>query len=182
MKQYYIMKHTARFCLLLLVVTAPYMRILAQNRETTIKIQAMEMAHATLDKNLDKFLTFMHPKVVEFAGGKEKIRAMMDTLNKGMAQFGAEIKNITIGHPYKTVEYSGTLQSTLPQTTTLKWMSGKVTLETTLVAWSEDGGKHWYFMDTNVFGADKLKSILPTLSPDLVIPPRKPPKIEASEE
>jgi hypothetical protein len=54
---------------------------------------------------------------------------------------------------------------------------GEVYLETSLIAISMDKGKNWYFIDTNVYKADKIKTALPDLSPKLVIPPQKEPKL-----
>jgi hypothetical protein len=54
---------------------------------------------------------------------------------------------------------------------------GELTAETYMIAISDDKGKIWRFIDTNVYKADKLKNIMPDLSPKLVIPPRKKPKL-----
>lgn len=54
---------------------------------------------------------------------------------------------------------------------------GNVTFETTLIAISPDEGKHWYFVDTSVYNVKDVKKAVPDLSPQLVIPPAKPPKI-----
>jgi len=70
----------------------------------------------------------------------------------------------------------------VPQTTEVKFMASKVILESTLIAISEDNGLHWYFVDTTIYHGDKLKSSLPDLSPELVIPPLKQPKILADEQ
>jgi len=105
-----------------------------------------------------------------------------DTLNKFMKQFGAEIKRVTIGDPGKIINYKNQLQATLPQTTEVKFMASKVIIESTLIAISEDKGLHWYFIDTSIYHGDKLKSSLPDLSPELIIPPLKQPKIVADEQ
>lgn len=157
-------------------------RIQGQNLSTTIKIQAMEMARAVLNKDLDKLVVYMPPKLVADAGGKEKMMVARDTLNKYMKQFGAEIKKVTIGNPGKIISFKNQLQSTLPQMTELKFMASTITLESTLIAISEDKGVHWYFVDTSIYRDEKLKTSLPNLSPDLVIPPMKPPKIVANEQ
>ena len=99
-----------------------------------------------------------------------------------MKQFGAEIKKVTIGEPGKIITHKNQLQTTVPQTTELKFMASKIFLESTLVAISEDKGLHWYFVDTNIYRGDKLKSSLPDLSPQLVIPAMKQPKIVADEQ
>jgi hypothetical protein len=46
-----------------------------------------------------------------------------------------------------------------------------------MVVISPDNGKNWWFVDTNVYKVDKLKNILPDISPQLVIPPQKQPKL-----
>jgi hypothetical protein len=51
------------------------------------------------------------------------------------------------------------------------------TTETSMIVISMDKGKNWYFIDTNVYKADKLKTILPGISPKLNIPPQKKPKL-----
>ena len=99
-----------------------------------------------------------------------------------MKQFGAEIKRVTIGNPGKIINFNHQLQAIVPQTTEMKFMASTITLESTLIAISDDKGKHWYFVDTSIYRGDKIKSSLPNLSPELQIPPMKPPKIVATEE
>jgi hypothetical protein len=162
---------------LLLSVTHVY----SQQYETVIKIQAMDMARALLAKDLNKLVGYMPPQLVAEAGGIDKLMVARDTLNKYMKQFGAEIKKVTIGNPGKVISWKNQLQATVPQTTEMKVMASTVTFESTLIAISEDKGKHWYFVDTSIYRGDKLKSSLPGLSPELVIPPVKPPKIVADQ-
>lgn len=164
---------------ILLQTTVP---LQAQNIATTIKIQAMEMARAILEKDPNKLIPYLPPKLVEEAGGKEKLIAARDSLNKYMKQFGGEIRRVTIGNPGPVVKYKKQLQSTVPQTTQLKFMAALITLESTLVAISEDNGAHWYFVDNAIYGEQKIKSALPDLSPELVIPPMKKPVITSAEE
>jgi hypothetical protein len=153
-----------------------------QNLATTIKIQAMDMAKAVLAKDIEKLAVYLPPALIAQAGGKEKMMIARDTMNKYMKQFGAEVKRVTIGNPGTIITFKNQLQATLPQTTELKFMASTITLESTLIALSEDKGLHWYFVDTSIYRSDKLKLALPNLSPELVIPPMKPPKIVPNEE
>jgi len=157
----------------LLVLVCAY----SQPPETIIKIQAMDMARAVLAKDVDKIVYYMPPKLVADAGGKEKMMIARDTVNKYMKQFGAEIKKVTIGNPGKIISYKKQLQTTVPQTTEASFMSSTVILQSTLIAISEDGGRRWYFVDTNIYRENKLRSSLPDLSPELVIPSMTMPKI-----
>lgn len=176
------MKTKILLLLSVILLSFSFNPIQGQNLSTTIKIQAMEMARAVLDKDLDKLVAYLPPKLVADAGGKEKMMIARDTLNKYMKQFGAEIKKVTIGNPGKIINFKNQLQSTLPQLTELKFMASTITLESTLIAISEDKGLHWYFVDTNIYREETLKSSLPNLSPELVIPPVKLPKIVPNEQ
>lgn len=153
----------------------------AQNHNTTIKVQAMDMANALMKNDFNAFVKYMHPNIIAFAGGKENMRAKMDSAYQAMKRFNVRFKRYWIGNPGEMVKYKNQLQAILPESTTLITPLGELTAETSMIAISSDGGKNWWFIDTNVYKADKLKNILPDLSPKLVIPPQKKPKLIAVE-
>jgi len=153
----------------------------SQPLQAAVKAQANDMAKAVLAKDVNKLATYIPPKLLAEVGGKEKMMIARDTVNKLMQQFGAEIQKVTIGEPGKIISYKKQLQTTLPQTTEVKFLSGKIIMESTLIAVSEDKGMHWYFVDNAIYRGEKLKSALPDISPELVIPPMKKPKIVADE-
>lgn len=98
------------FVLHLLVVNA-----FAQNQNSVIKTQAMEMVKALMKKDFAGFNRYVHPKMIEMAGGSAKAMARMDTVNAMATRFGAEIKKILIGNPGKIVSYKNELQATVPR-------------------------------------------------------------------
>ncbi|MBS1562975.1 MAG: hypothetical protein JST39_01245, partial [Bacteroidetes bacterium] len=151
----------------------------AQALSSVIKAQALDMARAIQAKDIEKAAQYFPPKLVAASGGREKFLAAKDSMNKYMQQFGAEIKKITIGNPGKIVSSDNILQTTLPQTTEVTFMQSFVTLETTWIAYSEDKGKHWYFVDANMYRSPRFKDLLPALSKDLVIPPQKKPEFKS---
>lgn len=175
------MHFSKQIILLLLASALVFTKALSQPPETVIKIQAMDMARAVLAKDVDKIVSYIPPKLLADAGGKEKMMMARDTMNKYMKQFGAEIKKVTIGNPGKIISYKKQLQTTVPQTTEASFMSSTVTFHSTLIAISEDKGQHWYFVDNSIYRGDKLKSSLPDLSPDLVLPPMQPPVFTANQ-
>lgn len=150
----------------------------AQSTPAHIKAQAVEMTRALLKKDNQKFLSFMHPRVIEAGGGPEKVMQMMDTMQNQMVKFGAKVKKITIGNPSALIKEKNSWQCTLPQTSQFSFMGNEIEATTTLIAISEDQGRHWYFLDTSVYGEKRLKTLLPSLSPKLVIPKMSPPKIQ----
>lgn len=162
-----------------IVLTQP---LKAQHLPTTIKVQAMDMGNAFIKNDFNTFVKYMHPNIIAFAGGKDKMKLKMDSAYQMMKQFDINFKRYWVGSPGEIISYKNQLQAILPQTTTLKTSMGEVTAETSMVVISMDKGKNWWFIDTNVYGAEKLKNILPHLSPKLVIPPRKKPKLVPLKE
>jgi hypothetical protein len=148
-----------------------------QNLSTTIKVQAMEMATALMKNDFASFSKFMHPNIISFAGGKEELKSKMDSVYGAMKLFGVSFKRYWIGDPGKIIKYKDQLQAVLPESTVMKTPFGELTAETSMIVISMDKGKNWYFVDTNVYKADKLKNILPDISPKLIIPPPKKPKL-----
>src|SRR3979409_1816575 len=106
----------------------------AQSQQMVIKNQASDMVKALLRKDFTTFAKYMHPKVIEMAGGKEKLLKRMDTANTLVTEFGAKITKVVIGNPGKIVNFKNELQTTLPETTDLQTPLGNVTIETTLIA------------------------------------------------
>ncbi|TCJ17851.1 hypothetical protein EPD60_06610 [Flaviaesturariibacter flavus] len=149
----------------------------AQNHATTIKVQAMDMGRNFMKNDFNGFVKYMHPNIIGFAGGQEKMKTRMDSAYTMMQRFGVSFKKYLIGTPSAIVSYKNQLQSVLPVSTVMKTPMGDLSVETAMIVISNDGGKSWWFIDTNVYRADKLKSILPDLSPDIVLPARSKPKL-----
>lgn len=170
------MKTLSGFLIAIAIIILPVIGS-AQKHVTTIKVQAMNMGTAFMKNDFNSFVKFMHPNIVAFAGGKERMKLKMDSAYMAIKQFGVRFKRYWIGTPGEIVKYKDQLQAVLPQTTTLITPFGELTAETSMIVISNDKGKNWWFVDTNVYKADKLKNILPDLSPKLVIPPQKKPKL-----
>ena len=162
------------FLLFLFIVSLPAK---GQNLSTTIKVQAMDMGSALMKNDFATFVKYMHPNIIAYAGGKEKMKTKMDSVYSAMKLFGVSFKRYSIGSPGEIVSYKDQLQAVLPEITTIKTLLGELTVETSMIVISPDNGKNWWFIDTNVYKADKLKNILPDISPELVIPPQKQPKL-----
>jgi hypothetical protein len=175
------MKNKIRTIIAIFLVILISFSASSQNHATTIKVQAMDMASAFMKNDFTTFSKYMHPNIIAFAGGRENMKSKMDSAYAAMKLFGVSFKRYWIGNPGEIINYQNQLQAVLPQSTTLKTPLGELTAETSWVVISTDKGKNWYFIDTNVYKADKLKSILPELSPKLIIPPQKKPKLVPNE-
>lgn len=154
--------------------------VVAQNIQTVIKTEALKMAKALAALDLETYASYTYPTLVTDKNGKEKIKQGVDSIQKYREQFGIKVKSVLLGNPSAVVTYKGVQQCTLPQTMTVEAFMGSMETETTLIGLSNDG-KKWYFIDALMYRNKETKSKLPELSPDLVIPPMKQPKINQAE-
>ena len=175
------MKGISRSATFVLAACIFTIHVYSQNMKTIIKIQAMDMAGALVKNDFNAFLKYMHPKVIEIAGGTQKLKNNMDSADAMMKLFAMEFKKIIIGHPGEIITYKEQLQCVVPQSTNMKSPLGELYVETSLIAICMDKGKRWYFIDTNIYKVDKLKTALPDLSPKLIILPQKEPKFTPAE-
>jgi len=175
------MTRKLKLILVSFVTTVLVVSVHAQNLSTTIKVQAMDMATAWMKNDFNTFITYMHPEIITAAGGKEKMKSNSDSAYTMMKRFSVRVKRYWIGDPGKIVKYKNQLQAVLPQSTTLEMALGEMTAENSMIVISNDGGKNWWFIDTNLYKAEKLKDISIDISPELVIPLRKKPIIAAKK-
>lgn len=165
------------FSLLLISLTGS-----SQPMATVVKSQALEMGNALVAGDSKQFSKYMLPEAINAGGGAEKVNLMMDSMFTMFKTFGGQVQRITYGNPGKIVKYMKELQTTLPQTTEITSPFADVVITSTLIAISRDKGKSWYFFDTSMGRAKNLKDKLPTLSPEIVVPPMQPPKITPKQE
>ena len=64
----------------------------AQNLATTIRVQGMEMGNALIKNDFNTFIKYMHPSIIDFAGGREHMKAKMDSGYQAMKQFGVSFQ------------------------------------------------------------------------------------------
>ncbi|HET9825183.1 MAG TPA: hypothetical protein VFP87_07615, partial [Chitinophagaceae bacterium] len=126
------MKKQLRFVFVLQLLAASLFGT-SQNLSTTIKVQAMEMASALMKNDFATFSKYMHPNIVFYAGGKEKMKSKMDSAATAMKEFGVSFKRYWIGTPGEIVSYKNQLQSVLPVSTTIKTPLGEVIAETSMI-------------------------------------------------
>ena len=122
-----------------------------QNLSTTIKVQAMDMATAFMKNDFTSFIKYMHPNIIAYVGGKEKMKTAMDSAHEAMKLFGVNFKRYWIGDPGAIVDYKGQLQAVLPESTIMNTPLGELTAETSMIVISPDKGKSWGLISGKMF-------------------------------
>jgi hypothetical protein len=163
--------------LLVLFLTLSASLALAQNPySAAIRQQATELAEALPRGQYVRVPLYTHPKIVGLMGGADKMVARMKEQTTTMKQQGIQFVSASIGQPGPVVTVGKELQCVVPQTVVLQMPRQRVAQRSSLIAFSEDGGKRWVFIDTQP-GMEKVRMVLPTISSKLSIPARQEPQV-----
>ena len=117
-----------------------------------------------------------YPKVIEAAGGRNK---MVSELAKGIKEMEAEgvvVLSSTVGAPTQIVHVAGSVYAVLPTTLKVKAQAGVFQTEGSMIGISSDNGANWTFIDAGGKARSQLKSLLPDAADKLNLPPEKQPE------
>ena len=158
----------------MLLVFGSFANISAHDKEQQVLVsQAKNMASLLIAKNYAAFSEYLYPGIVMLAGSKEKLIAATQNAMDQMAQGGMTITKITFSSPAKILVVGSEWQTTIPQVLEVTYDGKTITSEYSMIAISNNKGKHWYFVDTSGKDLATLRKSLPNLSTELVVPERK---------
>ena len=131
------------------------------------KKQAQQCADASVAKDYDKVIEFTHPALVKLAGGKEALRKALEAAMKQAAELGVSIENTSIRGATEPKTVGKALVCLVTQDATVRTGNGKLTQESTLIAYSYDKGKNWVFADTAEMNQNNRDAVTQKLLSDL---------------
>ena len=129
------------------------------------------MVKAFKNKDYSTFLDLTHPKVVELAGGKEK---MLKILNEGLGP-GIEVLEVEIYNPSTLIRKDGTLQCSFKQKQFMKIGDQKIYTIGSLIGISYDKGAYWSFIGVASNTLATIQASFPELSDELDVQPQSNP-------
>ena len=141
--------------------------------------RAKELEDALQQKDYAKVIDLTYPKVIEYAGGREKLLAAMTNELKTMEAEGVEIVSSSSSAPSQFLHEASSIYAVVPITSKFKAKDGMFQVEGSLIAISTDAGQNWTFVDATGKDQAELKKILPNLD-KLKLPPEKDPVKVAS--
>jgi hypothetical protein len=109
----------------------------------TLVAQAQEVNDAFRRRDFARMIDLTYPKVIETAGGRDK---MIESLAKGMKEMEAEgvvVLSSTAGGPTQIVHASGSIYAVLPTTLKAKAQDGVFQTESSMIGISSDNGATW---------------------------------------
>src|SRR5256885_6323453 len=124
----------------------------------SLAIQAQEMSDAFARKDYQRFVDLTYPKVIEMAGGRDKMLSSMTQQIKEMEAEGVVMLSSSSGAPTQFVRDSGSIYALLPMTVKAKAKDGIFQSEGSTIAVSSDGGANWTFVDRSEEHTSELQS------------------------
>jgi hypothetical protein len=136
----------------------------------TLKKQADIVAKAMVNGDYVTVVEYMHPKVIQSAGGKQKMLQMMNAGMEQMKAQGISIQSATVGEPGKFYKAGTEIHCLIPNNIRIKTPNSSIVTHSNLLAISQDGGKNWTFLDLNKGTIASIPKLFPNFNKDLKIP------------
>jgi uncharacterized protein (DUF2252 family) len=119
----------------------------------------------------------IYPKVVEMAGGRERMITDMTNELKQMEAEGVVILSSESAPATQFVrDGSGAIYAVLPTVTKSRTQTGVFQSESNMIAVSNDGGANWKFIDASGQNNGELNKLIPGVADKLKLPPDTTPK------
>src|SRR4051794_21150108 len=127
-----------------------------------LAIQAKELNDAFGKRDFPRFVDLIYPKVVEMAGGRERMVTDMTNELKQMEAEGVVILSSESGAATQFVrDGSGGIYAVLPTVTKTRTQTGVFQSDSNMIAVSNDGGANWKFIDASGQNNGELNKIIP---------------------
>ena len=145
-------------------------------RAERIRALANESNAALLSGNYARVADFLHPKVIEMMGGREKaIEATRQSI-QDLKDHGVSILSVDFSAPERIVAANNKLFAVVPELVHMEGLKKKGHVRGFLVAVSEDAGKNWTFIDGSALtDREALERIFPDFPAELSLPKKAAP-------
>jgi hypothetical protein len=136
----------------------------------TLKKQADIVAKAIVNGDYVTVVEYTHPKVIQSAGGKQKMLQMLNAGKEQMKAQGISIQSAAVGEPGKFYKAGTEIHCLIPDNIRIKTPNASIATHSNLLAISQDGGKNWTFLDLNKNTISSIPKLFPNFNKDLKIP------------
>jgi hypothetical protein len=172
------------YSVIVLVLLGPAGAVRAQNQEPApqlltpsifksypnLEAQAREFCEAYIRKDYQTMLELTHPKMLECAGGKEKLLSELVRGEELWQSYGIEYLSWTPADSTQVISDSGSLYAIVPTTVNRRVRGELSATDACLIGISSDEGQHWTFLPTSCVN---LSSMFPNVAPRLRICPER---------
>jgi hypothetical protein len=155
-----------------------------QDDTSEIKRLVEECTQALITGKYAKFAELSHPKIVEMAGGKEKMIAELEKAMAKMKSDGASFSSVTVSSSIEVSTIDEKKFAIVPFVLKINVPGGLLTRNCFMIGVDGDLGlgKHgWTFIDGTNKDESQLKQVIPEAVGKLKIPASEPPVFEKKE-
>jgi hypothetical protein len=136
-----------------------------------IKAAADSMTNAFLKKDFTSFAHFNNTRLLDMLGGET---GFVEFLEKQIELLkDVNFTEMKTGRIIRVLAFNGTHQCIIEQQSELSMDGMVISSVSHLVGLSADGGVNWRFADANNGTKEEFASIMPELSPAMIIPKKK---------
>ena len=156
------------------VIATPSPAPTAENYPSLVA-QSQEVNDAFRRRDFGRMVDMTYPKVIEAAGGRDKMIALLAKGMKEMEAEGVSVLSSTAEAPTQIVHVSDWIYAVVPTTLKVKAQTGIFKTESSMIGISSDHGANWTFIDAGGKDHKQLKSFLPAPADELNLPAEKEP-------
>lgn len=150
----------------------------ADDTTAIVQQEARRCAQSLLANNYTAIFEYTHERVIEKAGGKQKMMSALELGIAGMKARDMKLLDAKIGDAQPPKKVGTWLVSIIPQTIILQVREKKITQASHLIGISSDGGKTWKFIDAGPLTEERLYGLFPELKDQVALPPKSEPVVE----
>lgn len=143
-----------------------------------VRAAAERESHAVQRGDIDVVVSLTYPKLVELAGGAERIKATIAAQHEQFKSKGIMIDSVVVEPPEQPVTKADRIYCVVPMTVRMKGQNVKVTQRSFLLAVSTDNGGSWTFLDGSGLSPAMIAKVLPELPPEVKLPKLDAPTID----
>lgn len=149
--------------------------------ERAVAEQARAACETLVSGDLEKFVGWTHPKLVQAMGGRERLVAALKTGQRDMARQGIQLVSAQIRSKVELARTSKDWFAIVPYDLEMTVPAGRVLVRTWLLGISSDQAKTWTFVDGGTLNAASVKRLFPNFPDQLTLPAKQPPQVEKNK-
>ncbi len=150
----------------------------AADAERMVKDQARAACDALVRGDLEKFIGWTHPKLVQAMGGREQLLAILKDGQRDLARQGIQLVSASIQPPVELARGGSQRFAVVPYDLEMTVPDGRVLSRTWLLGVSADDGQTWTFVDGGNLNRDSVRRLFPEFPAGLAIPMKRPARVE----
>ena len=150
----------------LLIAAASFCSAQVPGATDSLFAQGNRMSNALIKNDYRSFAHYMHPKLMAAMGGRDSVASKMAREMKSQPMTFESVKLDSVS---SFVKVGAELQATVRQHSVISVTPLRFAVSSTLICFSEDNGLHWTYVDASAKKMERIRRLIPNVSPKLVI-------------